>query len=327
MVFIIMFFSCSEENSVDPQPEPTPILSTKDVSFVTATTALSTARLIFDEQIVVLSFGICCSTNEAPTLADNRIEVGFILVPNWDFLIPISGLSPNTKYYVRTYIEGYDDNTIYGNIVSFTTLAYTDSVTDIDSNVYHAVPIGTRVWTVENLKVTHYRNGDPIPNITDDTQWGNLTTGAYCDPDNNLSNVSTFGRFYNWYAVVDTRILAPEGWDVPSNDDWQDLINFLGGADSANIKMREPGEEHWREPENVSTNRPIATNESGFLALPGGSRGYFDPNSAYSSAAFWSSTDYDIDNAWRFAIDRWSTSRDYGHRKTDGFSVRLVKDR
>ena len=78
-------------------------------------------------------------------------------------------------------------------------------MTDIDGNVYKTVKIGNQVWMAENLKVMHYRNGEAIPNVTDADEWYNLTTGAYCEYDNSLDNVTTYGRLYNWYAVDDSR--------------------------------------------------------------------------------------------------------------------------
>jgi uncharacterized protein (TIGR02145 family) len=326
IVSAIIQLGCSKDSSPgpEPQPDPTPIFSTKDVSCITATTALGVGRLLFDKNLVVSSFGMCYSTNEVPTLADNRIEHGIIMVPNWDFIIPITSLTPNTKYYVRTYMTDYDDNTSYGDIVSFTSLAYTDSVIDFDSNIYHAVTIGTQVWTVENLKVTHYRNGDPIPHITDGSQWDNLTTGAYCNYDNNSNYVATYGQLYNWYAIDDNRNIAPDGWHIPNINEWQTLIDFLGGTDSAGIKMMEPGAEHWHW---SMSNPPQSTNESGFLALPGGQRMHnFNYHSQGDYTAFWSTTAYGSDAAWKCELVFEGAICDYLSDKRTGLSVRLIKD-
>jgi uncharacterized protein (TIGR02145 family) len=93
------------------------------------------------------------------------------------------------------------------------SLAFCQTVTDIDGNVYQTVTIGNQIWMAENLKVTHYRNGDEIPNVTVQEDWKNLTTGAYC----NYNNVAVYGRLYNWLAVNDNRNIAPAGWHVPSD--------------------------------------------------------------------------------------------------------------
>ena len=92
-----------------------------------------------------------------------------------------------------------------------------ETVKDIDGNVYHTVTIGTQIWMVENLKTTKYRNGDGIPNVTDNTQWGNLTTWAYCNYNNDAANGTKYGKLYNWYAVNDSRNIAPTGWHVPTD--------------------------------------------------------------------------------------------------------------
>jgi uncharacterized protein (TIGR02145 family) len=320
----IIHTGCSKDSNPAPEPEPTPIFSTNDVGYITATTALSSGRLIFNENLVVSGFGMCYGTNATPTLADRKIEAGYIMIPNYDYIIPITGLTPNTKYYVRTYMTDYDNNTSYGDVVSFITLAYTYSVIDFDSNIYHAVAIGTQVWTVENLKVTHYRNGDLIPNITDRSQWESLISGAYCNYENDPGYVDTYGRLYNWYAIDDPRNIAPDGWHIPGKSEWQTLIDFLGGAESAGIKMMEPGEEHWHW---SMSNPPLPTNESGFLALPGGRRmhyGNYESHGDYT--AFWSATAYGSDAAWKCELVFEGANCDYQSDKRIGFSVRLIRD-
>ncbi|MEJ2629601.1 MAG: fibrobacter succinogenes major paralogous domain-containing protein, partial [bacterium] len=104
----------------------------------------------------------------------------------------------------------------------------TGTVTDIDGNTYQTVKIGDQWWMAENLKVTHYRNNDEIPNVTYWGDWHDLSTGAYCDYNNNEGNVSTCGHLYNWYAVNDSRNIAPEGWHVPTDEEWKELEMYLG---------------------------------------------------------------------------------------------------
>ena len=196
------------------------------------------------------------------------------------------------------------------------------TITDIDGNVYHTVTIGTQVWMVENLKVTKYRNGDPIPNITDGTQWGNLTIGAYCNYNNDANNTATYGRLYNWYALNDSRNIAPSGWHVPTDAEWTELTNYLGGESVAGGKLKEIGTTHWYSPNSG------ATNETGFTALPGGSRGTdgsFD--NIGSNGNWWSATESLASRArgrglhYDFSDVSWS---DYP--KELGFSVRCVRD-
>ena len=193
---------------------------------------------------------------------------------------------------------------------------------DIDSNIYPTVKIGDQWWMAENLKVTRYRNGDDIPIVTDDTEWENLTTGAYCNYNNNSDNADIYGRLYNWYAVNDSRNIAPLGWHVPSDGEWQTLIVYLGGESVAGGKLKETGTTHW------NSSNEGATNESGFTALPGGYRsinGYF--YYLGYNAYFWSSAEYSSNGAWsrKLLCSTADVGRDL-YDKRGGFSVRLVRD-
>ncbi len=196
------------------------------------------------------------------------------------------------------------------------------TVTDIDGNVYQTVTIGEQVWMMENLKVTHYRNGDPIPNVTDNGAWGGLSTGAYCNYDNDEHKVATYGRLYNWYAVDDSRNIAPDGWHIPSDDEMQTLADYLGGYDVAGGKLKEIGTTHWLSPNTG------ATNESGFTALPSGSRylnGSFH-NIGYGTY-FWSSIESNSEYAWSRSLYHY-LSEFYRNdiNKHAGYSVRCVRD-
>lgn len=208
-----------------------------------------------------------------------------------------------------------------------------ETLTDIDGNTYQTVKIGSQWWMAENLRVTRYRNGDPIPNVTDNTDWANLTTGAYCNYDNNESNVATYGRLYNWYAVDDSRSIAPAGWHVPTDEEWKELEMFLGmsrseaddwgdrGTDEGG-RLKEIGTAHWNGPNTG------ATNESGFSALPGGYRSY-DGSFNYlgKGAYFWSSTQDNSGNAWSRGLSYdYSVVYRLNYYKQDGFSVRLIRD-
>jgi uncharacterized protein (TIGR02145 family) len=198
----------------------------------------------------------------------------------------------------------------------------TGTMTDIDGNVYKTVKIGTQWWMAENLKVTHYQNGDGIPNVNSSFYWQNLISGAYCIYDNNESNAQIYGLLYNWYAGDDERIIAPEGWHVPSENEWITLVDYLGGFGYAGGKMKENGTAHWLSP-NTGAN-----NESGFTALPGG---VYSAGSGYlgitGSSFFLSSTGDDERGFWclhlsylyeRLAGETWP--------KNSGVSIRCVKD-
>jgi len=172
----------------------------------------------------------------------------------------------------------------------------------------------------ENLKVTHYRNGDAIPNVTDKTEW-NRGTGAYCNYAYNANNATTYGRLYNWYAVDDSRNIAPEGWHVPTDAEWQTLVDYLGGSNVAGGKMKEIGTTHWNSPNSG------ATNESGFSALPGGLNydGYC--SEIGNGAGFWAPTESYSGYAWsRYLGYGGSDVSRFSYDKQGGFSVRCVRD-
>jgi len=184
------------------------------------------------------------------------------------------------------------------------------------------VQIGNQIWMTKNLNVSRYRNGDPIPQVTDPTQWANLTTGAWCYYNNDPANGPIYGKLYNWYAVKDPRGLAPAGYHVPTYTEWNSLIIFLGDVDVAGGKMKEMGITNWLSPNEG------ATNSSSFTGLPGGNRSF---NGSFDSISYngcwWSSTEYTINNAWLRLLFNNNTRSSWGSsRKTNGFSVRCIKD-
>ena len=205
-------------------------------------------------------------------------------------------------------------------IVLFSAMNTTFSqVTDKEGNVYKTVTIGNQVWMAENLNVTQYRNGDPIPEVQDKEEWDNLTTGAWCWYENNSANGTTYGRLYNWFAVNDPRGLAPEGWHIPSSDEWNKLTNNLGGAENAGTKLKTTS--GWDNGGN-------GDNKSGFSAIPGGYRthdGYF--SNMGRNALFWTSTEFNTTNAWfRNVIGSITDVYAPNYGKDFGLSVRCVKD-
>jgi uncharacterized protein (TIGR02145 family) len=197
-----------------------------------------------------------------------------------------------------------------------------NKITDKDGNVYTSVTIGTQVWMVENLKTTKFNNGDLIGTTTP----ANLDIIDEINPkyqwayEGNESNVAIYGRLYTWYAITDARGVCPTGWQVASESDWTTLIDYLGGLSVAGGKLKETSSTHWNSPNTG------ATNETGFTALPGGTRydffGYLGV-----TAYFWSSTEYSSTNAWRFCIS-YDVTNVYktNYFKYNGHSIRCIKD-
>ncbi len=174
----------------------------------------------------------------------------------------------------------------------------------------------------DNLKVTNYRNGDPIPNVKDKGKWQFLQTGAYCDYKNNTKVSSEYGKLYNWYAINDERGLAPEGWHIPTVEDWEIMIEFLGGKDLAGGRLKETGTLHWDMPNSE------ATDFSGFSALPGGIRYVTGKYYSKGSGGYWwtsSQTETGLGIAYHLYYFFGSIYK-YDRHKELGISVRCIKD-
>ena len=198
------------------------------------------------------------------------------------------------------------------------------TASDIDGNVYHTATIGTQVWMVENLRTTKYRDGTPIPNVTDTATWIHLTSGAYCSYNNASNNFDIYGGLYNWYAATSIHNICPKGWHVPSDSEWKVLITFLGGDSIAGGKLKEKGTVNWEDPNTG------ATNESGFSARPGGCRdadGFDNYDGGNVLAFFWSSSAYDTNNAWERSVRFCAVDvLRFNFNKNNGFAIRCVKD-
>jgi len=215
-----------------------------------------------------------------------------------------------------------------GKIARLNPLSLNGKIREYKTSI-PSVTIGSQVWTNKNLDITTYRNGDPIPEVTDPTAWATLTTGAWCYYNNISANGATYGKLYNWYAVNDPRGLAPTGWHVPSDAEWATLSTLLGGDAVAGGKMKTTT--LWNTP-NTS-----ATNVSGFAGLPAGYRrgttalGVIDGGFVYIlfNGIFWSATPKDPTSVWYRYLQYNSGylgSNSFVNNKSYGYSVRLIKD-
>lgn len=198
-----------------------------------------------------------------------------------------------------------------------------DTITDIDGNAYTMVTIGSQVWMVENLKVTKFNDGTTIPLVTDNVEWSNLRTVAYCWYDNIVTNKNPYGALYNWYTV-NTGKVCPSGWHVPTNDEWTTLITYLGGQSIAGGKLKESGTVHWTNPNEG------ATNETGFTAIGAGYRSG-NPTINFNlfgiGSYWWSSTESTEELAtgrslWNGGVE----SNQVSQEKYYGLSIRCIKD-
>ncbi len=188
----------------------------------------------------------------------------------------------------------------------------------------NTIKIGEQEWMVENLNVNTFRNGDPIMQAQSSAEWEIATTehkAAWCYYGKDSINQDKFGKLYNWYAVNDPRGIAPQGWHVPSDGEWQILVDFLGGDSIAGGKMKESDTTNWKSPNSETTNK------SGFSALPGGYRYHDGIYYVGYNAFFFSSTEHSTTTAWTRVFNHENLEvYHYFGNKWDGYSVRCVKD-
>ncbi len=204
-----------------------------------------------------------------------------------------------------------------------------DTMTDQEGNEYKTIVIGTQEWMAENLKTSIYRNGEAIANVTDNTQWVGLTTGAYCYYNYDSIYDCPYGKLYNWFAAADPRNLCPTGWHVPTDAEWNVLIIYLdpnadwGGniPNNAGGKMKSIGTQSWFPPNTG------ATNESGFSGLPSGARLYNQFSPIGNAGYWWSTTEVESFDAWsRFMNYTNGYAYQQVNLKINGFAVRCLRD-
>jgi uncharacterized protein (TIGR02145 family) len=320
--FIFLLVGCTK-TSENINPTIKISISTTNVSEISTTSAKSGGNISADGSASVTSRGVVWSTTSNPTVAlatktSNESGTGV-------FTSNITGLLANTPYFARAYAIN-NVGTAYGNEVSFKTSVEGTThsgVTDLCGKTYKGIVIGNQTWISENLSTCKYRNGDPIPHVKDDATWASLTTGAYCYFNNDsVKYAAIYGKIYNWFAVTDSRGLAPTGWHIPNQTEMTTLITNLGGAIVAGGKMKTSGTTY------CSTNTS-GTNSSGFSGLPAGDRRGFNGvfNNLGVFGGYWSSTQFDNSNAWNFRLYCNSAEVTLGNDgKRHGFSVRIMKD-
>jgi uncharacterized protein (TIGR02145 family) len=287
--------------SFTTSPALLPTLTTTAVTSIDLTTAVSGGNITADGGGSITARGACWSTTANPTITDNITSNGTGM---GSFISNLTGLLPGgTTYYVRAYATN-STGTAYGNQFIFTT-----RVADVDGNSYRTVIIGTQIWTAENLKTTKFNTNAAITNVTDNTAWSLLGTPAYAWFDNDMTTYKPlYGALYNWYTV-NTGILCPTGWHVPSDAEFSTLEVYLGMSPDSINKW------YWRGyPAGTGTQMKNTTgwavgengtNTSGFSALPGGYRNY-NTGAFYGNGIltyWWTSTTEDLRSARYRRID------------------------
>src|SRR5690554_5200161 len=334
-VFLIFASSCKKDDDDNGNGNNTgiPVLSTTAITDITQTTAKSGGNITSDGGATVTVRGVCWSTNQTPTISDNKTIDG---TGAGNFVSSISGLTANTTYYVRAYATN-SNGTAYGSAMSFTTQEGSSGSTFTDprdGKVYQTVVIGDQVWMAENLAY--------LPSVNMVADGSEDAAGSYYyvygyDGTNvadakATDNYATYGVLYNWTAAMNGEAssttnpsgiqgVCPAGWHLPSDAEWTELTDYLGGT-GAGGKLKETGTTHWNSPNTG------ATNETSFTALPGGSRRYDGPfNYVGSNGFWWSATESGASSVWGRNINYVNSSvgRDHGYKEV-GFSVRCVRD-
>ena len=326
-----------------------PTVTTGTVSNIAATSATCGGNVTSDGGATVSARGVCWSTSQNPTVSGSHTTDGS---GTGSFTSNITGLTANTTYYVRAYATN-SAGTAYGAEVSFTTIGGgtlqdgqlcpgTPTVTDYDGNVYNTVQIGNQCWTRENLRVTHYSDGTPIP-----AGVGNFSYTApyYYDYSNSGIPLSERGYLYNWAAAMHSAAsssavpsgvqgVCPTGWHLPSDAEWTVLTDYVSSVSeyqcgsSNNIAKALASTTGWNTTTSYCAvgNDQSTNNASGFGTVPAGYwyGGFLD---AGYVAIFWSSTEYNSDLAYsrHLGYDGAYVSR-INYTKANGFSVRCLRD-
>ena len=298
-----------------------PEVKTLEAQNIEVGSALLGGEVINSGASSITNRGVCYSQeNEEPNFDDTCLNYQ---EDNEVFQILLDDLDPATKYYFSAFAENeYGHH--FGQALSFTTKH--ETITDIDGNVYRILTIGEQTWMIDNLKVTRFSNGDPIPLREANSYWTEGTAvpePAYCYYHNDESYADPYGALYNFHVASDPRNVCPVGWKVMSLDELGAFITDLGGpqygGDLKTTGTIEDGTGLWYAP---NTN---ATNSSGFSAIPGGIRNV-GTGWMGKKGIFWTSTDngniapaMHLDNVDYQVVPS-------AFRQHYGFSIRCIKE-
>ena len=311
-LLLILTFSCTKENII----VPTLKIRAPEIFSIGSNAVTISSKILSMGSEEVINQGICWNTQPFPSIDNNKKDGD---LKDSTIFCRTFELTPNTKYYARTFVTNRI-GTFYGDEIAFTT---NKTVNDQDGNIYKTVTIGTQVWMVENLKTTTYNDGLAIPFVSENSNWSILNSAAYCWYDNDKKNKDTYGALYNWGAVNSGK-LCPKGWHVPSDAEWTILTDYLGGESRASGLLKEA---------NLPTRVPDnATNYSGFSVLPAGAASGEIFLGIGVQGIWWSSTiDSDKYNIYRSVFFDGSTiviNNGFLSRANllNGLSIRCIKD-
>lgn len=309
-----------------------PVITSIPISNITGTSAQSGGNIISNGGYSVTQKGVCWGTSQNPTIESN---LGYTIEGGTEygvFTSNITGLVEWENYYLRAYATN-EKGTSYGDQIIFNT----GTITDYDGNIYETIKIGSQIWMKDNLKTTHYADGTEIELVQNYASWNalELSDKAMCYFTNTSGVVISYnyGGLYNWAAAMNGSLSSnnipsgvqgacPDGWHLPSENEWVDLIDFLGGQSIAGGKLKESGIAYWYSPNTG------ATNESGFTALPSSFRSYdggFGIEGNY--ATYTSSTEYNSTTSSYIMLtyDNENVGRNISYKK-QAYSIRCIRD-
>lgn len=324
-----------------------PSVTTNSVSAISDTTATCSGNVTSEGISPVIARGVCWSTSPDPTL-NNSFTVDSNGLGSFNSLI--TGLQPNTHYFVRAYATN-SEGTAYGTQQSLYTLNTHDgqacsaspTITDYDGNIYNTVQIGQQCWIKENLRTRHYANGDSI--LLGSSSSDNV---GYCYfPNNDSSNVSIYGYLYNWKAVMGNSSssatnpsgiqgICPDNWHVPSDAEWTQLTTYVSnqsqyvcGDNNTYIARALADTINWNTSSNTcSVGLELSSNNAtGFSVLPAGYHAFGGYHDFGSYAYFWSVTEcYYFDTYSRSLRHNYAYVNRNATSRSGGLSVRCIRD-
>jgi uncharacterized protein (TIGR02145 family) len=308
--------SCKKESNL-----VSPTVTSYSPFFLSSSTATVGFRVVSDGGSKILDCGIYIGLAANPETGGTKLSVAS---DTGTYVFQVNGLVAGTQFYMKSYAKNSRGDGLSDQI-TFTTPS---KIKDYDNNSYETVSIANQLWMSENLKATHFQNGDPLGTTTVPAFdiSGESTPKYQWSYNGDDAFAAIYGKLYTYYAITDSRKICPAGWHIPTDTEWMTLESALGGYTIAGSSLKEAGTSHWISPYNSD-----ATNASCFKALPGGYR-----NSTIGANTFsyiwnygywWSATEGDAGNAWVRTLFVQSTqiSR-ISFGKKGGASVRCLKD-
>lgn len=295
-----------------------PVFEISSIDDVSDTSIKCSTDIISDGNHEIIKKGVVWSTNNRPKISMNMTDEG---KGSNNFTSEITGLIQTGVYYVRPYLRT-NSTTYYGDTIQVQTKEGDGKqVIDYDGNIYNTIEIGGQTWLKENSFAVNFQNGDPVYPTKQSFNFHDPMLDEPLDAEFSIKNtkdLNYYGSTFTWEKVIDERKICPKGWHPANDDDWYQLVQYLGGVNIAGGKMKEEGTEHWHIP-NVG-----ATDEIGFTALPSGYN-----QSVYVGlyAYWWSATEMDSTYAYGYMIkyDSINFFPIYADKRV-GFTVRCVKD-